>query len=141
MMTPEENKAILRRFIEEIYNQKHVAAYDDYTAPGFYSHMSGGMTREQVRQSYAGIFAGLPDLHYQIEDVIAEGDKVAVRLTVTGTHLGQFWGFPPTGKRVKMTAIHIGRMVDGKFVEHWAEADALGMRQQLAAAEPQEVGV
>jgi steroid delta-isomerase-like uncharacterized protein len=141
-MTLEENKAILRHFIEEIYNQKNVAAYDTFIAPDFHSHMSGGMTREQVRQSYSGIFAGLPDLHYEIEDMIAEGDKVAVRLTVTGTHLGQFWGFPPTGKQVKMTAIHIGRMVDGKFVEHWAEADALGLRQQLGAtAQPDEAAV
>lgn len=141
-MTLEENKTILRHFIEEIYNRKNVAAYDTLTAPDFHSHMSGGMTREQVRHSYAGIFAGLPDLHYQIEDMIAEGDRVAVRLTASGTHLGEFWGFPPTGKKVKMTAIHIGRLADGKFVEHWAEVDALGMRQQLGtAAHPDEVAV
>jgi len=72
-----------------------------------------------------------PDLHYTIEDMIAEGDKVVVRLTFSGTHRGEFMGVAPTNKRVTTTAIFIQRIVSGKLVEEWSNADLLGFFQQL----------
>jgi predicted ester cyclase len=70
-------------------------------------------------------------LHFTVEDIIAEGDKVVARLTARGTQQGEFMGIPPTGKRATVTAIDINRMVGGKSVEHWLEMDTLGLLQQL----------
>lgn len=73
----------------------------------------------------------LTHFRYTVEDMIAEGDKVAARATASGTHQGDFLGIPPTGKHATWSEIHIGRVVDGKFVEHWANSDQLGLLQQL----------
>jgi predicted ester cyclase len=72
-----------------------------------------------------------PDLHFTVEDMIAEGDKVVARITMSGTQQGAFMGIPPTGKHVAFTAIDINRIAGGKSVEHWWEMDALGLMQQL----------
>ena len=76
-------------------------------------------------------FSAFPDLHSTIDQLIAEGDIVAGRMTTTGTHRGEFMGIPPTGKRVTFSEIHIVRIADGKAVEHWGNSDDLGMMQQL----------
>jgi len=72
-----------------------------------------------------------PDLHFTVEDMIAEGDKVVARLTARGTQAGAFMGIPPTGKQASITAIDINHMAGGKSVEHWLEMDTLGLLQQL----------
>ena len=72
-----------------------------------------------------------PDLHFTVEDLIAEGDKVVARLTVRGTQQGAFMGIPPTGKHVTVTGIDINRLAGGKSVEHWLNMDTLGLLQQL----------
>jgi steroid delta-isomerase-like uncharacterized protein len=75
--------------------------------------------------------AAFPDLHYTIDDMLAEGDKVVVHATVSGTHQGAFMGMPATGKSATWSEIHIARMNDGKVVEHWVNQDRMGMLQQL----------
>ncbi len=80
--------------------------------------------------------AGFPDLHITIEDIIAEGDKVATRATARGTHKGEFMNIPPTGKQVTVTSIAIQQIAGGKVVEVWVNIDHLGMMQQLGAVPP-----
>ena len=78
-----------------------------------------------------------PDLHYTVEDLVAEGDKVVVRYTGRGTQQGELWGIPPTGKQMTYTGILIWRFAEGKIAEHWAEPDRLGLMQQLGVISPQ----
>ncbi len=84
----------------------------------------GRSGKEMVRSAF-------PDFHYTVEEIVAEGDKVAARLTAEATHRGQFLDIAPTGKHARWTEIHEGRMVQGKVSEHWAVIDQLGMLQQL----------
>ena len=73
----------------------------------------------------------MPDYHTTIEDLIAEGNKVVARVTLTGTHTGDFYGIPPTGKRINLSAIYIVRIQDGKIVEHWGEENGVTVLRQL----------
>lgn len=82
-----------------------------------------------------GFLAAFPDFHATIEDMVAEGDKVVVRVTATGTHQGDFMGIPATGKPFKYQEIHIARIADGKMAEHWGVEDTLGMLQQLGVVQ------
>ena len=86
---------------------------------------------EGLKQAFNHFLAANPDGYHVVEDMIAEGDKVVTRLSAYGTQTGELFGIPPTGKQVSMTAIAIHRIVNGKIVEHWGEADNLGMMQQL----------
>lgn len=85
------------------------------------------------KQFIVGLCRAFPDLHFKIEDIVAEGDKVAYRLTVSGTHKGQFQGIPPTDKEVSFTSTGISNVVNGKAAEDWIEADIMGLMQQLGA--------
>ena len=84
-----------------------------------------------IKQIFAALRSGFPDFQTTIEDLIAEGDKVAVRISWQGTHKGELMGIPPTGKHVKVTEMQIYRMTDGKIIERWVETDVFGMMQQL----------
>jgi predicted ester cyclase len=79
----------------------------------------------------SGFYGAVPDVHVTINDMVVEGDKVAVRFTLSGTHKGEFMGAPPTGKKVMIEEIGIIRIVGGKFVESWMRYDTLGFMQQL----------
>ena len=83
------------------------------------------------KQFIVGLSKAFPDLHFQIEDIVAEGDKVAYRLTVSGTHKGEFQGIPPTNKYVSFSSTGISNVVDGNATEDWVEADIMGLMQQL----------
>jgi len=138
-MSTEENKAVVRRFYEEVVNQKKRAALDEVFDPNLVDHFAppgtpGGL--EGARQTFDMFLTAFPDLHFTVEDLIAEGDGVAARVTMSGTQHGAFMGVPPTGKHVTMTGIDINRFVGGKSVEHWVEMDALGMMQQLGVIPP-----
>ena len=133
-MSTEENKALLRRTYEAV-NQGNLTAFFELFTPDFVLH-NGAMTikgLEAFKQIEAMLLTALPDIHYTVEDLIAEGDEVAVRLTVTGTHHGVFLGVPPTGKHTTVTESAISRIVGGKIAEHWSETDMLGFLQQLGA--------
>jgi steroid delta-isomerase-like uncharacterized protein len=130
----EQNKAIVRRIYDEVINKGNLALFDQLVAPDVIEHeaLPGfASDREGVKQFFTMFRAAFPDLHFTAEDMIAEGDKVATRITVNGTHKGEFMGIAPTGKQITMTGIDILRFADGKVVEHWGNTDDLGMMQQL----------
>jgi steroid delta-isomerase-like uncharacterized protein len=131
---PTENKAILRRFFEEIFNQGNLSAADEIVAENYVNHNPApGETpgREGLKQFVLTVHSGFPGGRFNVEDQIAEGDKVTTRWSFTGTHQAEFAGIPATGKQVQITAINIHRIVDGQIQEGWLNWDALGMMQQL----------
>ena len=140
-MSTEENKAVMRRIVEEIYNKGNVSVAGELVSPEYgYSYDSDlGRSKgiESYKQFASMILKAFPDHHITLEDIIAEGDKVVMRLTVTGTHTGgDYMGIAPTGRQFKMSAIIISRLVNGKIVEQWENADLLGQLQQLGAISP-----
>ena len=136
-MSKEQNKAILSRMIEEVFNRGKTSLVDDFLAPGFVEHeeLPPGIPpgREGVKQLSSLFRSAFPDLKIKIDDTIADGDKVAIRCTWSGTHKGEFMGIPPTGKSVSFGVIDIVRIAGGKIVEHWGQMDAMRMMQQLGA--------
>ena len=129
----EENKAIVRRFIEEVDNGNLERAIE-FLAPDFVAYQPfGQMGREELMRLAREGRSAFPDFKHTIEDQIAEGDRVVTRLTNHGTHKGDFQGIAPTGKRVTVTEIAINLLSEGKIIEHRAELDILGLMQQLGA--------
>ena len=131
----EQNKAHIRRVIEEVYNRGHLDLVDEVAASDLVIHAGPQdiRGREGARQYVAALRAGFPDLRFTIEDQIAEGDMVVTRWTARGTHTGQFQSIPATGKQIRLMGTDIDRMIDGKVVECWAHVDELGLMQQLGA--------
>jgi predicted ester cyclase len=135
-MSEKEIKALVRRFFKE-YNKGKAAAMaiaDKLCATNFVYHGGGGEEirgLKEFKQQESEVFSAFPDLHFALDDMVVEGDKVAMRITMTGTHKGEFRGIPPTNKKVTVWAISIDRIVGGKFVEEWGRYDTLGLMQQL----------
>lgn len=132
-MSVEENKKIVQRY-QEIYNSNDLDALgevvaDDLLTPKIMPGMASGL--EGAKQVHKKTLIGMPDWHTVIDDLIAEGDKVVARITMTGTHTGDFYGIPATGRHVSFTGIYIARIANGKIVEHWGEEDAVSLLQQL----------
>jgi steroid delta-isomerase-like uncharacterized protein len=129
----EANKAAMKSFFEEVYNQGNIAYIDELSDPGFVSHDTGNPThdREGVKQVVTAIRAAFPDVHFTADDILAEADKVAVRFTMRGTPQGDFMGIPATNKEIVVTGIDIVRFRDGKAAEHWHEWSGLELMQQL----------
>ena len=132
-MSTEENKDIVRRY-QEIYNSNDLEALgevvaEDVLTPKIMAGMKPGL--EGAKQVHATTLIGMPDWHTRIDDLVAEGDKVAARITMTGTHTGDFWGFPASRNRVEFTGIYIVRIAEGKIVEHWGEEDGISLMQQI----------
>ena len=137
-MSLEENKAIVRRFIEA-YNKHDLSSIEDFVAPDFVDH-THKVGREGLKQLFAMAFKAFPDWHETIEDIIAEGDKVWVRAKSTGTHTGEFMGIAPTGKKLTTEMVDIYRIVNGKIVEYWEVRDGLDYNKQLGIIEYTEKG-
>ena len=135
-MSTEVNKANLRRFYDEVFNKKNRAAIEEFIDPNQVDHAAPPGTPSGLagaKQTISMYLTAFPDVHFTVEDIIAEGDKVVARLKVRGTQKGAFMGVPPTGKQATSTAIDISRIAGGKSVEHWLEMDTLGLLQQLGA--------
>ncbi len=115
-------------------NKGNLDAVDELFAPGFISH-TAAMGEMRGLESYKSFVTmtrtAFPDLHFTVEDQIAEGDKVMTRYTIHGTHQGEMMGIPPTGKSFTISGIGLDRIENGKFVESWESFDQLGMLQQL----------
>ncbi len=134
-MTPaESNKALVRRFYEEI-DKGNIGVLDEVVAEDYLDHnpppfpgLASG--REGLKQAFK-IFQHATPGNHQIEDQIAEGDKVVTRLTSIGKHEGDLPGAPKTGNDLKMTSITIHRIANGKLVEKWSEKDVMGFLQQI----------
>ena len=134
-MSAEENKALVRRFVEEFWNERNTATADELMASDAVIHLPTG---EVLNPNELKIFVGtwresFPDWHSTFEELIAEGDRVAERWTGRGTHLGELQGIPPTGKRVEAPGSVFYRIAGGKIVELRASFDMMGLMQQLGA--------
>lgn len=126
------NKESMKRIFEEAWSKGNVQVLDELVAPTFKQHQyDRPSTREGFKAIIQEVRTAFPDLKVTVEDSVAEDDKVWVRVTCRGTHLGQFKGLPPTGKSFEITEIHIVRIENGKGVEHWGVADTLGLMQQI----------
>src|SRR5512142_231827 len=117
----ENNRALVRRYYEEVLNQRRPQAFDDLADPRFISHLPNGDSVDVVayKQAIAASLSAMPDLHVVVEDQVVEGDKVVTRWAATGTPQVMFAGIQPQGRLVTVTAIHIHRLEGGKFMEHW----------------------
>jgi len=132
-MSTDANKAVVRRFIDEVFVQGRTAAVDELLADDFVAHTwpSTGNPKADLKGAIERTSKGLADPRFTIEDMIAEGDLVVVRLTAEATHAGEFMGMAPSGKRYSIGEIHIFRVRDGKVTEHWHQFDQMGMMRQL----------
>jgi predicted ester cyclase len=132
-MNLDQNKDIARQVIDRIFVRQEDSAIDDLISPTFVPHTFGPMPpgREGLREGMQRAGAGVSEARFEIHDMIAEGDRVAVRLTSSARHTGPFMGIEPTGKRYSIDEIHIFRIADGQVVEHWHEFDKLSLMQQL----------
>jgi predicted ester cyclase len=135
MAVEDDNKTIVRRWLEEGWTRGNLAVADELIDPGFVTHGAGGQVvptgPEGVRQLVSTWRTGFPDGRMIIEDLFAEGDKVVIRMTWVGTHTGEFYGQAATGRQVSVTSIGIDRVAGGKIVEGWGEVDMLGLYQQI----------
>lgn len=133
-MSLEENKVIVRKMFEAINNQD-LSSLEQLMAPDFILNMENQQTRgwEVNRKVIEGELKAFPDFHVILEDIIAEGNLVCVRLQETGTHLGEYRGLSPTGNKVSYTVVAIWRIIGGKIVEGWIVYDQLNFLQQLGA--------
>lgn len=135
-MTAETNKLVMRRFLEFI-NTASESLAQELISPDAIFHVPG---RPEPMRGPAGYLAiigmmrgGFPDIQWTLEEMVAEGDKVAARFTMRGTHRGTFFGAPPTGKMIAVQAMNIYRLSDGRFVEENGQPDMLGLLQQIGA--------
>ena len=120
-MSVEENKAVIRRWIEA-YNERDLEAEADLLAPGLVVHVPaapGPLDSEGWSRFVATFGEAFPDLRLTVKEILSEGDMVAARVAFHGTHRGEFQGIPPTGRQVAFTSIEVNRVVGGKVEEHW----------------------
>ena len=130
----EQNKAAQRRLYEEVFNKGNLSVIDEVVSPDIVDHNPGpGVppTREGFKQFVSTNRAAFPDIRIEVNDILAEGEKVVARFTMRGTHRGELMGIAPTGKQVTVSGIDILRWEGGKAVEHWGNMDDLGLLQQL----------
>ena len=130
-MSVEENKALIRR-VYDLWNRRELAAAFDLFDSSYVAHTTDrDMSLEEERKLDGEFFAAFPDATGTIELMVAEGNKVAIRVTWRGTHKGEYAGIGPTGNRVEMTNSGIFRIAGGKVAELWATLDNLRFMQQL----------
>jgi steroid delta-isomerase-like uncharacterized protein len=134
--TLEENKDVVRRFVTEVMNAGKLNQADELVTANYIEHqrLPGGEGRQgiEIARAFLSMMReAFPDYRFDIEDLIAEGDRVVARLTVSGTHRGAMMGLAPTGRRVRTSGIEVFRVENGKIAEHWATFDALGMLRQI----------
>jgi predicted ester cyclase len=127
----EQNKASFRYWLEET-DKGNYAAWDEVCSADYVSHFAGvSWNLEEHKQANRPFLVAFPDIKHGIDYMIAEADRVSVRVTLTGTHKGEFMGIPPTGNKIKYTAMLEGRFSGGKVVEVWGTVDLLTLMQQL----------
>ena len=124
------------RFYKEVLNEGNLNIADEILSPDFHDHGSPAPGIEGFKQLFSMIAGIYPDIQVKVEDMIVENEKVAVRLTITGTQKGSFRGFPAANKKVTWTGMDFIRLSNGKMVERWGERNFLGMLQELGYAQP-----
>jgi steroid delta-isomerase-like uncharacterized protein len=138
-MSVEQNKATVRRYFERLLNGWDLGITDEIFAPDFVFHgniLASPPARPLGREAYkrevlATLSMGFPERQYAIEDLVAEGDRVVVRWTASGTHLGEFQGIPATGKRVTKAGISLFRLAGGRVVEYWVSTEERSELRQI----------
>jgi steroid delta-isomerase-like uncharacterized protein len=137
MTDVEQNKAVIRRFVEEVQNNKNWDVFDELNAEDFVNHSAPpGVPSDRAggKMFLSSFMSAFPDCHFTIDDMIAEGDQVVTKKTFTGTHTAELNGVPATGNRVTLQFVDIMRVRDGQIVEHWLCMDQLAFMQQLGVA-------
>ena len=137
VMTTEENKTVVRDFIDSVFTKGDLGAVDDYLAEDFVNHdppvgVSGD--REGMRAAGAMFRAAFPDWHSEVHLLVGEGDIIVERFTASGTHRGEMFGVAASGKVISLPGINIFRIRDGRIVERWGRLDELGLFRQLGLA-------
>jgi len=138
-MSAEDNKALARRWLDEVWNKGDLSLIDELIAPNYVLHdpMRPGLKgRTGIRESIASFRIAFPDLHFTIEEQITEGDLIVTRYTVQGTHLGPLMGIPATGKQGTITGMDIYRITNAQIEEAWSNWDTLGLLQRIGVIPP-----
>ncbi|MDX1469608.1 MAG: ester cyclase [Acidimicrobiia bacterium] len=133
-MSADANKALLERYMEAVWEKGDIDALTDFLHPGFRRHLGptlGSLDLEGQIERLRGFREAFPDITITPEDVIAEGDLIAFRSTMRGTHRGVFAGLEPTGKRVTVGLVDLIRVADGRFIEQWGGPDMADLVRQL----------
>jgi steroid delta-isomerase-like uncharacterized protein len=138
-MTVEDNKAIIRAYVETVWNQRQLDQAEEFVASDFLDHaplpgQAPGL--DGARRKWAMYLNAAPDLRVTIEDLVTEHDKVAVRRSYEGVHRGELLGIPDTGKQVRAGSISIFRLAEGKIAEIWEQLDLLTLMQRSASSQP-----
>lgn len=131
MSIEEENKALVRRIYDLDNKREKKEQYELFSPECIFHMINADLSVEQFKEFDASFLAAFPDIYATIDDIIAEGEKVAFRLTFKGTHRGEFIGISPTGKKIEITHTNWARVIDGKLVEYWNTSDGLRIMQQL----------
>ena len=141
--TAEVNKTIIRKFIAG-YNSRNMDVFEDLVTPDYFDHLFQQRGRDKFKEMFTMAFEGFPDWYEAIEDIIAEGDKVWVRIKATGTHTKEWNLFgvsvPPTGNKIEMNMVFIWRLENGKLVEGWEVDDNLEILKQMGVVDYTESG-
>ena len=133
----ERNKALVLQMYEEVWNKKNHAFIEQAVSSDFVDHPPKRFFevprrgRESLYEAARGFHKGIPDFHDRMIQIIAEGDRVVYLGEITGTHTGELFGVPPSGKPIKVLGINYFRMQDGKVIERWGIFDVMGMMQQI----------
>jgi steroid delta-isomerase-like uncharacterized protein len=139
-MSAEENRVIVQRWIEEIWNKGNLAVADEIVAANYANYDPVGPMLEPGRSGFKKLVAlyrtAFPDLQFTIEDIVAEGNKVVIRWKARGTHRADPMGIPATGREATTVGISINRIFNGEIVEHRTNWDVLGLMQQLGVMRP-----
>ncbi|MHA2084732.1 MAG: ester cyclase [Candidatus Thorarchaeota archaeon] len=126
----EANKEIGRKMMEAV-NKQDLGLLDELVVPDYVNHQLKVRSREDLHQILRRQYEGFPDVHRTLEDIIADEDSVWIKVTITGTHTGEYRGIAPTGKKYVMEAVPRYRIVDGKIVEGWSVWNPLDLFKQL----------
>ena len=134
---PTDHKAIVRRLYEDVWNKRKLELVSDLISPSHALHDNNfpgsSVGPEAYRAQMAIYLAAFPDLHFTVEDIVAEKDKVAASWTISGTHKGELWGVRATNKKMSLDGITIHHIANGKIIDSYISSDALGLMRQLGA--------
>lgn len=132
-MSAGDNKTVIRRFYIEVIGTGDLSRVEEFIGPNYLDHNAEGAGRgpSVVRAHVEALRRTFPDFHLQVDEIIGEGDKIVTRVSGRGTHKGEWMGIRPTGAVVRVKGINIDRIAGERIVEHWGEADTVGMLRQM----------